>query len=88
MGPSTGISMPLIGCAVRFMHRKGLALYWRTTLTQKLPTDAEKLIAHQRHIINLCQKHDYPPEKIGNAVENPVFSEMLANTTTDTKGSQ
>jgi hypothetical protein len=29
-----------------------------------------------------------PPEKIGNAVENPVFSEMPANTTTDKKGSQ
>jgi transposase-like protein len=42
------------GWAVRFMRRKGLALRQRTTLVQKLPTDyIEKLIAYQRHIINL-----------------------------------
>jgi hypothetical protein len=46
--------------AVRFMHHEGVALHWRTTLAQKLPTDhVEKLIAYQRHIINLRQKHDY-----------------------------
>jgi hypothetical protein len=34
------------GWAVRFMHRKGLALRWRTTLAKKLPTDyVEKLPA-------------------------------------------
>jgi hypothetical protein len=43
------------GWAVRFMRRKGIALRWRTTFVQKLPTDyIEKLIAYQRHIINLC----------------------------------
>jgi hypothetical protein len=42
------------GWAARFMRRKGLALYQRTTLAKKLPTDyVEKLIAYQRHIINL-----------------------------------
>jgi hypothetical protein len=42
------------GWAIRFMHRKGLALRRRTTLVQKLPTDyVEKLIAYQLRIINL-----------------------------------
>ena len=46
--------------AVRFMHCKGLAVCWRTTLAYKLPTDhLEKLIAYQHEIINLHQKHDY-----------------------------
>jgi hypothetical protein len=40
--------------AVRFMCHKLLALCWRTTLTQKLPTDyIEKLVRYQHHIINL-----------------------------------
>jgi hypothetical protein len=46
--------------AVRFMNLKGLALCRRATLAQKLPTDyVEKLMAYQRHIINLRRKHDY-----------------------------
>jgi hypothetical protein len=48
------------GWAVGFMCRKGLALHRRTTLAKKLPTDyVEKLIAYQRHIINLHRKHNY-----------------------------
>jgi hypothetical protein len=48
------------GWAGRFMRRKGFALRLRTTLAQQLPTDyIEKLIAYQRHIINLRRKHDY-----------------------------
>jgi hypothetical protein len=75
--------------AVRFMRRKGLALRWRTTLAQKLPTDyVEKLIAYQCHIINLHQKHDYLLGQMGNADETPVFFVMPANTTVDTKGSK
>jgi hypothetical protein len=56
------------------MHRKGLALRQRTTLAKKLPTDyVEKLIAYQRHIINLRRKHDYLLGQMGNADETPVF---------------
>jgi hypothetical protein len=77
------------GWAVRFMRRKVLALRRRTTLAKKLPTDyVEKLIAYQRHIINLCQKHDYLLGQIGNADEIPVFFDMPANTTVDTKFSK
>jgi hypothetical protein len=74
------------GWIVRFMHRKGLALCRRTTLVRKLPTDyVEKLIAYQRHIINLCRKHDYLLGQMGNTDETPVFFDMLANTKVDTK---
>jgi len=46
--------------AARFMHCKGLAVCWRTTLADKLRTDyLEKLIAYQHEIINVHQKHDY-----------------------------
>jgi hypothetical protein len=77
------------GWALRFMRRKGLALCRRTTLAEKLPTDyIEKLIAYQRHIINLRQKHDYLLGQMGNAGETPVFFDMLTNTTVDTKGSK
>jgi hypothetical protein len=56
---------------------------------KKLPTDyVEKLIAYQRHIINLCQKHDYLLRQMGNADKTPVFFDMPANTTVDTKGSK
>jgi hypothetical protein len=62
------------GWAVRFMRHKGLALRWRTTLAKKLPTDyVEKLIAYQRHIINLRQKHDYLLAEMGNADETSLF---------------
>jgi hypothetical protein len=77
------------GWAVRFMRRKGLALRRRTTLVQKLPTDyVEKLIAYQRHIINLRRKHDYLLRQIGNTDETLVFFDMPANITVDTKGSK
>jgi hypothetical protein len=77
------------GWAVRFMSCKGLALCWRTTLAKKLPTDyAEKLIAYQHHITNLHRKHDYLLGQMSNADENPVFFDMPANTTVDTKGSK
>jgi hypothetical protein len=77
------------GWAVTFMRHKGLALHRRTTLAKKLSTDyIEKLIAYQRHIINLCQKHDYLSGQMGNADETPVFFDMPANTTVDTKGSK
>jgi hypothetical protein len=77
------------GWAARFMRRKGLALRRRTTLAKKLPTDyVEKLIAYQRYIINLCRKHDYVLGQMGNADETPVFFDMPANTTVDTKGSK
>jgi hypothetical protein len=56
------------------MRRKVLALRWITTLAKKLPTDhVEKLIAYQRHIINLRRKHDYLFGQMGNADETPVF---------------
>jgi hypothetical protein len=56
---------------------------------KKLPTDyVENLIAHQRHIINLRRKHDYLLGQMGNADEIPVFFDMSANTTVDTKGSK
>jgi hypothetical protein len=62
------------GWAVRFMHRKGLALRRRTTLAKKLPTDyVKKLTAYQRHIIKLHRKHDYLLGHMGNADETPVF---------------
>jgi hypothetical protein len=77
------------GWAVRFMRHKGLAVCWRTTLAKKLPTDyIEKLIAYQRHIINLRRKHDYLLGQMGKANETPVFFDMVANTTVDTKGSK
>jgi hypothetical protein len=77
------------GWAVRFMCHKGLALCRRTTLVQKLATDyVEKLIACQHHIINLCRKHDYLSGQMGNADETPVFFDMPANTTIDTKSSK
>jgi transposase-like protein len=77
------------GWAVRFMRRKGSALRRRTTLAKKLPTHyVEKLIAYQRHIINLSRKHDYLLGQMGNADETPVFFDMPANTTVDTKGSK
>jgi hypothetical protein len=75
------------GWAVRFMCRKGLALRRRTALARKLPTGyVEKVIAYQRHIINLRRKHDYLLGQMGNTDETPVFFDMLANTTVDTKG--
>jgi hypothetical protein len=75
------------GWALRFTRRKELAL--RGTLAKKLPTDyVEKLIAYQRHIINLRQKHDYLLGQMGNADETPVFFYMTANTTVDTKRSK
>jgi hypothetical protein len=71
------------------MRRKGLALHRRTTLVKKLPTHyVEKLIAYRRHIINLHRKHDYLSGQMGNKHETPVFFDMLANTTVDTKGSK
>jgi hypothetical protein len=74
---------------VRFMRCKVLALRQRTTLAQKLPTHyVEKLIAYQRHVINLRRKHDYLLGQMGNAEETPVFFDMPANTTVDTKGSK
>jgi len=46
--------------AARFMHCKGLAACWRTTLAHKLPTDyLEKLVTYQHEIINVHQKHGY-----------------------------
>jgi hypothetical protein len=77
MGPSMGISMPLT--------RK----FWSLCLAQKLPTDyVEKLIAYQCHINNLHRKHDYLLGQMGNADETPVFFDMPANTTVDTKSSK
>jgi hypothetical protein len=71
------------------MHRNRLALRRRTTLAKKLPTDyVEKLIAYQRHIINLHRKHDYLLGQMGNTDETPVFFDMPANITVDTKGSK
>jgi hypothetical protein len=71
------------------MRRKGLTLHQKTTLAQKLPTDyVEKLIAYQRYIINLPRKHDYLLGQMGIADETPVFFDMLANTTVDTKSSK
>jgi hypothetical protein len=71
------------------MSRKVLALHWRTTLVQKLPTGyAEKLIAYECYIINQCQKYDYLLGQMGNMDATPVFFNMLANTTVDTKGSK
>jgi hypothetical protein len=77
------------GWAVRFMRCKGLALCWRTTLAKKLPTYYdEKLVAYQCHIIKLRRKHDYLLGQMGNADETPMFFDMPANTTVDTKGSK
>jgi hypothetical protein len=75
--------------AVIFMRRKGLAFRRRTTLARKLPKDyVEKLIAYQRHIINLRRKHDYLLGQMGNAGETPVFFDTPTNTTVDTKSSK
>jgi hypothetical protein len=49
---------------------------------------SEKLIACQRHIINLRHKNDYLLGKMGNRDETPIFFYMPANTAVDTKGSK
>jgi hypothetical protein len=77
------------GWAVRFMCHKVLALCWRATLMEMLPTDyIEKFIAYQCHIINLHQKHDYLLGQAGDKDEITVFFDMLVNTTVDAKGSK
>jgi hypothetical protein len=45
-----------------------------------------KVVAYQRHVINLAQKHDCLLGPIGNADEIPVLFDMLINTGIDTKG--
>jgi hypothetical protein len=77
------------GWAVRFMRCKGLAVCRRTTVVQNLSTAyVEKLIAYQRHIIDLCQKYYYLLRQIGNADKTPVFFDMPASSTVNVKGSK
>ena len=45
-----------------------------------------KLVAYQRHVINLHQKHDCLLGPVGNADKIPVLFDMLINTGIDTKG--
>jgi hypothetical protein len=60
--------------AVIFVRHKGLALYRRTTLAKKLPTDyTEKLIAYRHHVINLHRKHVTSYDKWVTTDETPVF---------------
>jgi hypothetical protein len=43
---------------------------------------------YQHHIINLRKKPDYLLGQMGNADKTPVFFDMPAHTTVDTKGSK
>jgi hypothetical protein len=56
---------------------------------QNLPTAyVEKLIAYQRHIIDLCQKCYYLLRQIDNADKTPDFFDMPASSTVNVKGSK
>ena len=66
----------------QMMRRNGFALRRRTSLAQKLPSDyEEKLLHYQRFVINLCNKHNYSLEHIGNGDETPVLVDMTSNFT-------
>jgi hypothetical protein len=76
-------------CAVKFTHVKGLALRPRTASVQKLHTGyLENLTAYGQQIIKLQQKYNYLLRQMCTTYGTPVISDMLTNTTIDTKGAK
>lgn len=71
----------------RFMNRRELSIRRRTTICQKLPEQYEdKLIAFQKHVINLRKQNRYLLSQIGNADQTPVWFDMPENTTVNVRG--
>jgi hypothetical protein len=77
------------GWCVRMTRRNGFSLWRRTSLCQRVPAGfEEKLVAFQRHVIGLRQKHSYLLSQIGNADETPVYFDMPPNYTVDDTGAK
>ena len=77
------------GWCYRFMARHNLSVHRRSTIAQRLPGDYEdKLLNHQRFIVNQRQIHNYDISCIGNADQTPVTFDLPYSRTIDFKGAK
>ena len=71
-----------VGWLIHFMRRYNLSLWWRTSLSQRLPRDyTDKVIESHRYAIKEKKKKerkkdDYILLQISKADQTPVFCEM------------
>ena len=71
----------------RFMKRRGLAIRQKTKIAQKLPNDLEeKIVSFQKYLINARKRDDYELVQIGNMDETPVWFDMPAARTVESRG--
>ena len=70
-----------------FMKRHDISIRRRTSIAQKLPSDAEdKLIEYQRYIILLREQQQYPIGNIANADQTPLTFDLPLSETLTVKG--
>lgn len=75
------------GWTQKFMKRHGLAIRQRTKIAQKLPNDLEEKIASfHTFIINQRKQINFELSQIGNMDETPMWFDLPANRTIDSKG--
>ena len=73
----------------RFMKRRGLAIRQKTKIAQKLPNDLEeKIVSFQKYLINARKRDDYELVQIGNMDETPVWFDMPAARTVESRGAK
>ena len=69
------------------MIRHNFVLREKTKIAQKLPRDLDdKITFFHKLVINLCRKHQYPLQMIGNMNKTPVFFDMVGSKTVNQAG--
>ena len=77
------------GWLEKFMKRNHLSLRRKTTIAQKDPSHLiSKLVGYLMHVRRLSIKSNYPPSSIIAMDETAVWSDMVGNTTVNSKGAK
>jgi len=73
----------------RFMRRNGLCMCTKTTITQKLPCECERMIIEfHKYVINMKKKLCFEMGQLGNMDEVPLTFDAPSNKTVEVKGAK